>query len=305
MRLLILFLAYFWLLGCRSGEQERVGSAGSAIPPPVREGPPFDILGPLLPQDGLDEQSSDFLSDSSYIVWDFETASIYRLVPHHTCAPGCIRAASWQSADTLKVETVSGFFSAALDGTVRPLSQTQTPFPVDSLLGSADGAWQAEYGETNGSMLVTRRPSTLRYILTQVAELRSYSVAWSPTSNKLAFIGDFCTTGELQKLFVFDAESGELAQLRGRSDERTLSLSWRPDGSAIAIGTRGEANQHISVAVVWLTGQTQTIVNTFHEGELIPLAWSTNGRFLLIQLAGDRGFCEGSGPKPPTEVLTP
>ena len=115
---------------------------------------------------------------------------------------------------------------------------------------------------------------------------------WSPTEDKLAMIGNYCTQpwDERFDLFLLDADRRDLTNVSRSSDLAFLFFEWSTTGKQIAAFGVDFAGDNDSLVVFDVpSGQSQTLIKT---SAFIPVSWNPSGTHLLVRYFGGGGWCE-------------
>jgi hypothetical protein len=228
-----------------------------------------------------------------------------------------IRRVLWLDVDTLQVETnVSSFpiptgaldqavYEVDLDGDVRrtdemPPERNPTPTPAPQV--SADSAWTfaevENLGSFQGATFTREEVSLVVSSGTSALELTSIarnSARWSPTAEKLAFIGNHCVAFDVPErydLLILDPETGVLTNLTQGTPDTIRYFGWHPSGDSIAATAVGRNTPHRVLLLDAGGGKEETLLEST-LGYFMPEGWSPNGRWLLVQFNGGGDWCNG------------
>lgn len=198
--------------------------------------------------------------------------------------------AGWTVAGTLRFIGSAGSYEVTLDGkaTATQFVPTLEGDPSEPA-GSADGAWRAT--RADDVWLVTNASASVEYRLLG----SNVALDWAPRAHLAAFGTGPCHGGDLH---VFDPDGGTLYELTG-SGSFVLDWAWHPDGTRIAANFMGDSGQGIAIFAAAL-GSMELLVPSNGAGELAPLKWSDDGRYLAFRYRGGRDFgCGEGGTEPP------
>lgn len=259
--------------------------------PPSAQKPPFEVAGPVTPNDDLITAVAvgDFVLEA-------RTGDVYTLTPPRPEDRDLARPEGWLDDTTLLVRTSHAAFAASLDGRISPLAPpppTPTPSaraepggePLPSMTLSPDGAWFVLDSNPSGHGQIQVGPAGGD--ATRVIEMAARP-AWSPGGHLLAYIGDYCAGFNLMLL---DPATGQERKLTASLGAPTFELVWKPDASAIAFDSFSSSGAMI--ALVDLESGTITPVLRIHRGGDFRLrAWNPSGTMLLFEYVSGRGFCD-------------
>jgi hypothetical protein len=249
-------------------------------PPPVR----FDVSGPA-PADTLVPGG---VSIFATYVFDLQLRMLYTVELteiERNSAEHPVAFRGWTEEGALLFSGDVGTWTVTLDGAVKSadIDPPSEPTPSEA---SADGAWRTM--RSGEGLVIMDESGAARY------RLISWNVGlgWAPGGHLAAFNTGACRNGEIH---VLDPDAGTLEELTA-SDDYVLDWLWHPDGRQIAANVVG-----LGLGLYTVARDGADAIVPFSGGELTPIDWSTDGRYLAFRYRGGRDFgCgEGAATEPP------
>jgi hypothetical protein len=281
--LLVVLLAAFVASGCddngRATPPTEIAVPTATPAPAVR----FEVAGPSAP-DTLGPGT--FSSFATYVL-DTETRKLHTVEVteiERNSAEQPVVFDGWTGDGKLRFSGSAGSWEVALDGAVTDAAVRPTSSPAaDPPNASADDAWRTR--REGDGLVVTNRQVSVVYRLVAWAP----ALQWAPNGHLAAFSTDACHGGELH---VLDPDAGTLTKLT-HAGQWVLDWNWHPDGTRIA----GNAIfEQPGLRLFDVNARSSEVLVPLTEGgELVPLRWTADGRFLAFRWRGGRDFGCGEG----------
>ncbi len=166
-------------------------------------------------------------------------------------------------------------------GRKRTIIANDLPTQIDEMVYSPDGSKVAMRHYLNNKHQITVLDTTNGQTLLDMHDLGWYfSPAWSPDSQRLAFVvRENGVSGPVNQIYVINLDGSGLVRLTNDSTEKS-NLHWSPNGDKIAY--HKNANTYIMNPDG--SGSYSLFSGRFID---LPVDWSPDGRYLLTESVVD------------------